>query len=266
MLQVDDEEEVRYSQRVMQLFDRAAEIEVALEPKLEPVAGSALFADDVRSPHHSVSDYAMGQLHVAGGCIASLKRMMVREAKDEIHMVASPFGAYALIRNSMDAAAVALWLLEPGSGTLRIKRRITLSLDELHKAGALRQTMGQPSIKIERQARLQEVALQAGMGDWNPLREKLPPMTEILKNLERLHSGGIFPWLAAWQLSSGHAHGKQWAQISSNELEEIEGTRTATGARFQMTIRYGMLAAVLFEAVLLLEAAGSRYFDLSSVR
>jgi hypothetical protein len=91
-------------------------------------------------------------------------------------------------------------------------------------------------------------------------------MTEILKNLERLHAGGIFPWLAAWQLSSGHAHGKQWAQISSNELEEIEGTRTATGARFQMTIRYGMLAAVLFEAVLLLEAAGSRYFDLSSVR
>jgi hypothetical protein len=62
------------------------------------------------------------------------------------------------------------------------------------------------------------------------------------------------------------SHGKQWAQISSNELEEIEGTRTATGARFQMTIRYGMLGVVLFEAVLLLEAAGSRYFGLSSVR
>jgi hypothetical protein len=123
MLRVDDEEEVRYSQRIMQLFDRAAEIEAILESRLEPAAGSARSADDVRSPHHSVSDYAVGQLHVAWGCIASLKQMMVREGKGEIHMVASPFGAYALIRNSMDAAAVALWLLEPGSGTLRIKRR-----------------------------------------------------------------------------------------------------------------------------------------------
>jgi hypothetical protein len=149
------------------------------------------------------------------------------------------------------------------NGTLRIKRRIVLGLDEVDKSAALRQTMDQPSTKSMRRARLQEVAALAGLGKWNPLREKLPTMTRMLTELERWHTDRVFPWLAAWQLSSGHAHGKQWALLASHELEEVSGTRTETGAQFQMTIRYGMLAAVLFEAVRLLETAGARYLELS---
>ncbi|MGA8789886.1 MAG: hypothetical protein WB535_13145, partial [Paenarthrobacter sp.] len=195
--------------------------------------------------------------------LAALKQMIVRESEHRIDMAASPFGAYALVRNALDAAAIALWLLEPVNGTLRIKRRLLLGVDEVGKAAALRQTMNHPSTKAKRRDRLEEVAGQAGLGSWNPLREKLPPTTQILRRLERWHSNVVFPWLAAWQLASGHAHGKLWAQISSNELQEVEGTRTATGAQFQMTIRYGMLAALLFETVQLLETAGSRYADLS---
>jgi hypothetical protein len=199
------------------------------------------------------------------GCVASLKQMLVRESEDRIHMVASPFGAYALVRNALDAAAVALWLLEPGSGTLRIKRRIMLGVDEVSKGAALRQTMDQPSTKAKRRTRLKEVAELAGLAGWNPLSKeaRLPTTTQILTNLERLHSNTVLPWLAAWQLASGPAHGKQWAQLASNDLDMVEGTRTATGARFQVTIRYGMLAALLFEAVQLMEAAGARYVELS---
>lgn len=249
----------------MRLFDRTARIDSALEPLIDPMEGSPLFLDDTRSPHYTVSGYAAGQLSVAMGCIASLKQMLVQEAEDRIHMVASPFGAYALVRNALDAAAVALWLLEPVNGTLRIKRRILLAVDEVSKGAALRQTMGQPSTKPQRRARLKEVAELAGLAGWNPLSQDAgpPPMTQILKGLERLHPNAVLPWLAAWQLASGHAHGKMWAQLASNELQEVEGTRTATGAQFQMTIRYGMLAAVLFEAVQLLEIAGARYIELS---
>jgi hypothetical protein len=180
-------------------------------------------------------------------------------------MVASPFGAYALVRNALDSAAAALWLLEPVSGTLRIKRRIQLGVDEVGKSAALRETMGQPSVKAQRRARMQEVAERAGLAGWNPLskNEGLPTMTKMLKDLERLHSNAVFPWLAAWQRASGHAHGKVCAQTSTNELQEVEGTRTATGAQFQMTIRYGMLAALLLEAIQLLETAGARYIELS---
>ncbi|MFF2298532.1 hypothetical protein [Arthrobacter sp. NPDC058127] len=260
---VDDEDEVKHSQWIVLLFARASSIESALEPLIDPAEGSPLFLDDARSPHHTVSTYAFSQLSVATGCIASLEQMMVRESEDKISLTASPFGAYALVRNALDATAAALWLLEPANGTLRIKRRILLGLDEVAKGAALRETLGQPSVKVKRRARLKEIAEQAGLGEWNPLSQELPSMTRMLKQLERLHENAVFPWLAAWQLSSGHAHGKSWAQLASNELQEVEGTRTATGAQFQMTIRFGMLAAVLFEAVQMLEVACVRYVVLA---
>lgn len=264
-LPVEDDAEIQYSQWIVRLFAEAEKIASALEPLIEPIEGSKLFRDDARCPHYTVSGYAAGQLSVATGCIASLKQMMVRESEDRIHMIASPFGAYALVRNALDAAAVALWLLTPGSSTMRIKRRLMLGVDEVSKGAAFRQTMDQPSTKAVRRDRLKEVAELAGLVKWNPLAKDaaLPSTTQMLKDLERLHPNKVLPWLAAWQLASGHAHGKQWAQLASNDLDVVEGSRTETGAQFHMTISYGMLAAILFEAVQLLETAGFRYVELS---
>ncbi len=264
-LPVDDQDEVQYSQWIIQLFDTTAKIDYELDPLIDPREGSPLFLDDARSPHYTVSGYAAGQLSVATGCIAALEQMLVKESEDRIQIVASPFGAYALVRNALDAAAVALWLLEPVNGTLRIKRRILLGVDEINNSAAFRQTIGQRSTKAHRRARMKEVAGLAGLGGWNPLSKDAgpPTMTQILKDLERLHPKAVLPWLAAWQLASGHAHGKQWAQLASHEWEEIEGTRTATGTQFRMTIRYGVLAVVLFEAVQMLQVAGARYIELS---
>ncbi|MET3175981.1 UNVERIFIED_ORG: hypothetical protein ABIB52_003854 [Arthrobacter sp. UYCu721] len=264
-LPVDDHDEVLFSSWIMRLFERAAAIDDGLAPLLNPQESSPLCSDDARIPHFPVSGYAAGQLSVATGCISSLKQMMVRESETNVDMLASPFGAYTLVRNALDAAVVALWLLEPINGTLRIKRRILLGVDEISKGAAFREAMGQHSTREKRRARMQEVAELAGLGLWNPLskKAKLPSTTQMLTDLERWHSNAVMPWLAAWQLASGHAHGKLWAHIASHELQEVEGTRTATGAHFQMTIRYGMLAAVLFEAVQLLETAGIRYRELS---
>lgn len=260
---VIDPDEEQYSHWIVRLLERSEKIGTALEAHIEPPTGSALALDDERIPHYAVSSYAHGQLSVAIGCVAALKQMILRESEDKIEMLSGPFGAYALLRNSLDTAAVALWLLEPMNGTLRVKRRLQLGVDEAGKAAALRQTMGHRTNKAERRARLKQVAAVAGLGAWNPLKHELPTMTSILENLERHHTNSVFPWLAVWQLSSGHAHGKQWAQIASNEIEEIENTRTETGAQFRMTIRYGMLAAVLHETVQLIETAGTLYVNLS---
>ena len=73
----------------------------------------------------------------------------------------------------------------------------------------------------------------------------------------------VFPWLAAWQLANGHSRGKQRAQLASSDLDGVADTRTATGAQLQVAIRYGMLAAVPFEAVHLMETAGAPYIELS---
>lgn len=263
-----DPSELQYSQLIMLLFYRMEKLEEALEPFIDPAHTSALFADDVRIQHYPVSAYAFSQLTVAIGCVAALKQMIVRESSESISLVAAPFGAYALVRNALDSGATALWLLEPINGTLRIKRRILLAVDEAGKSSAFRQSMGKAATSQARRARLKEIAAAAGLRDWNPLKDVIPSMTRTLQQIERLHTtpNKVLPWLAAWQLSSGHAHGKNWAQIASNELEEMENTRTETGAQFRMTIKYGLLATVLFETVELLETAATRYVELAMAK
>lgn len=242
----------------------------------------------------ALGDTPYGQLSVATGCIASLKQTMFQETEEEIRPEANPFGPYALVRNALDAAAVAMWLLDPDDGTLRIERRLMFGVDEVNKTDTFRRTMNQPSAKAGGHSRLQEVAEVAGLAGWNTLGKdsRLPPMTEILKDLERLHPnagllmrgalGSIYPdvgqmlsalgrshpqtpmpWLGAWKLASGHAHGKQWAQINSHGLEEVKGTRTGSSSHFLMSIHYGMFAAVLSGALQLLEVAAARYVKLS---
>ncbi|GAA5199418.1 hypothetical protein GCM10023346_39080 [Arthrobacter gyeryongensis] len=107
-LQVDDEDEIQYSRLIMGLFEKTAQIGASLETWIDPAEGARLFLDDARSPHYTVSGYAIGQLTVATGCIASLKQMTVRETEDTVNMIVSPFGAYAVVRNALDAAATAL--------------------------------------------------------------------------------------------------------------------------------------------------------------
>lgn len=265
LIAVTDPEEVEHSKRILGYFRRASAVPAYLAPLIIPLPNSGLAKDDGRSPHHDVSSYAYSQLTVASSCIAALEQMIVRESDDTIHFTASAFGAYALLRNAMDSAAIALWLLEPVNSTLRIKRRILLGLNEEHNKAGFFQSMSKPSQQKtqKRRARLKEVALEAGLGAWNPFKEDLPSMTKTLKRLEYRHTHVIMPWLAVWQLSSGHAHGKMWAHLASNEIEEIPGTKTATGAQYSMTINFGMLAVVMYEAIQLLEAAGERYAELA---
>ncbi|PPB50521.1 hypothetical protein C4K88_01085 [Arthrobacter pityocampae] len=261
-----DAREIEASREIHRLLALVAAISEKFSKYANVAPGSALAADDARSPHHSVPQYAHSQVTVALGCLESLSAMIVREDADSVSLVAGPFGAYALVRNAMDAAATALWLLEPENGTLRIKRRILLGVDEVRHEYSFHQARGRSwgDNSKKRRARLSEVSKQAGLVGWNPLKAEMPSMTKILKQLERLHDDVTLPWLPAWQLASGHAHGKLWAQLVSHEMTEITGTRTATGASYKVRIRYVMLAALLGEAVQLVETAASRYVQLAS--
>lgn len=263
-----DPDEIEYSNRVWQLLQRVDELSDVLDEHVSAAPGSQLSIDDARTPHFPVSHYGFVQLRAAVGCLQSLGYMIVREDKKSISIVAGPFGAYALVRNALDCAATAMWLLEPGSSTLRVKRRIMLEVDEVRNSGAFRQSAGDEGWKgwqKEYWERLQEVAEIAEVGAWNPLSKqaRMPRMTDILRALERHHDNAVLPWLSAWQLASGHAHGKVWAQLASNRMDEITDSRTETGATYRVTIRYGIVAFLLLEAFQLLEAAGARYLELN---
>lgn len=263
-----DPEEIKHSQRIVLLIEQVEKVSARLHEQVDVEPGSRLAGDDARTPSQPVSGYAYNQLIVALGCLEALGRMGIQEDTDSISLTLSPFGVYALIRNALDAAGTALWLLEPASSTLRVKRRLLLGVDELKNSAAFRRSLGRPEWsgwKQERRARLKEIADSADLQGWNPLKAEMPSMTSILESLERHHRNVVMPWLPAWQLTSGHAHGKLWAHIGSHQLDELAETRTETGATFNMVINYGVLAVLLFETVQLIEVVGGRYTELASV-
>jgi hypothetical protein len=262
-----DPEEIEHSKRIRQMFAQVKELGADVGSHIDVHAGSLLAADDQRNQHYPVSQYAYSQVLVAVGCLEALELMLIQGSGKDQHMVAGPFGPYALMRNAIDAAAIAVWLLEPVHSTLRVKRRIMLDVDEWEKAAALRRSIGEQGWirwKKKWRSRIKEVAGEADLGSWNPFASKLPPTTLILRRIERHHEDVVMPWLPAWQLASGHAHGKQWAHVASHDLREIADTRTDVGATFFMTPKYGMMAVLLYESLQLLEVARDRYVELAA--
>ncbi|KIA73440.1 hypothetical protein ANMWB30_23670 [Arthrobacter sp. MWB30] len=224
-------------------------------------ANSPLSIDDAALQSFPVSQFAYAQLVVAFGCLESLRRMLVDEVEERIHVTSGPYGPYALVRNALDSAACALWLLEPANSKLRIKRRIMAQMSEIHLAFQFRQEMNFPAHQWNRdyRARMQEVADNANIGPFDVSKRKMPATTAILKSLERLKRQPGVSWLGAWQLCSGHAHGKQWATLMSNELTEISRSASDLGAEYRITLSYASLAHVMAATTTMMQVACERY-------
>ncbi|WP_431710711.1 hypothetical protein [Glutamicibacter uratoxydans] len=263
-----DPMEVRFSQWIVNLFEHARSMSEALDSEESVDPDSGFFVDNERLPVFRVPDYARSQISVALGCIEALELMVMREGPDTFEIRIFPYGQFALLRNALDSLAVCLWLLDPVSSTGRVKRRLQLEVDETYKGSLLKQTVGQPvkDWKRERRARIRQLAEEAGVVEWNPLKAGLPTTTKMLESIERYHTDPVMPWLGWWQLASGHAHGKMWAKLASHELEEVEGSRDGSSATYRVTANFGMLAGMLFETMKMTRCALERYQTLGRAK
>lgn len=262
---VNDESEKAAVQRILGSLSSFREWEPTLGKYSDTQLNSQLQTDDAAVPNYPVSQFAYAQLVVAFGCLDSLRRMIVEEDDDTVHLSAGPYGPYALVRNAMDSAALALWMLEPVNSKLRVKRRITAQMAEIQNALQFRVEMDLPAkswAKAYRE-RMQEVWDQADVGTHDVRKLAMPTTTKLLRNLERLHDKSGISWLGAWQLSSGHAHGKQWATLMSNEMEEMDRTANDLGAEFKITISYANFSLVMTSCEHLMQVACQRYTELA---
>ena len=264
--EVNDEDEQKAVQYILHFFKHFEEWEETLEKYKVAHEGSRLSADDAKSPHYPVSQYAYAQLKVAFGSMESLKQMLVTETDSTAHVSSGPFGPYPLVRNAMDCAALALWLVQPENGKARLKRRILAQLSEIHNAAQFRKETGLPSKlwAASYLARICEVADQAGVDVGKIEKAKMPTTTQLLTDVEWQNPNPSFSWLAAWQLTSAHAHGRQWASTMTHEVEEIAGTATGLSAEFRVTVNYGVLAMSVFALWNLLQVTCERYSALAN--
>lgn len=260
--------EVEHSHTVHKLLVHVHEVAAIVEANTKPNEGSRMANDDLRVPTRPVSHYAHAQLTVACDSLQSLDRMIVRRRKDKIGIDLPPFAHFALLRNAIDSLAVALWLLQPQSSTGRIKRLLSLERNEVELAASNQRELnarGVPEWKQTQLVRIAQIAVEAGLDGWDPLSEKakLPTTTHILRKIEVHHSTVNVTWLAMWQVASGHAHGKRWAAMSTNELSEQKGTATEYGASYTVTASYKVLAYMLYEVLGMLKLGVNRYLELS---
>lgn len=258
--EVNDASELEFVRHILNYFKHFDEWESTLSKYRAAAPGSRLLSDDALTPHYPASQFAYAQIMVAFGSLQSLERMLVAEQQTTIHVATSPFGPYALVRNALDSAACAMWLLDPLNSKLRVKRRIQAQMAEIHSALQFRDEADLPARGWAKdyRRRMQEVADESGLGIVDVAKLKMPPTTRILQSIER-HNKDPFSWLAAWQLCSGHAHGKQWAALMTHELQQMKGTATETGAEYKMTVSYGSLALVMRAAWRLMHAVCERY-------
>lgn len=197
--------------------------------------------------------------------MSDIRAMTVTESPGNIHLTMSPYGTYTLLRNAIDTAALAAWLMQPVNGKLRVKRSLMAEMDEVSKSLECRKQShaSWEAWAKKRRDRMQEVADSAGIGAVNVRKLELPSTTKILKALDAGKDGRDLPLLAVWQLCSGHAHGKRWARLATDDLSLVPGTETGTGAQYKITIKFGIAAYLMLRTVQLMEAASSRYVELA---
>lgn len=263
---VDDAVEIDASHRIMVYFSEFREWQETFATYMTAQPNSPLLTDDSYMPTFLVSQYAHSQIMGAFGVLEALESMMVKSDEIPKQLVAGPYGIYPLIRNALDSAALAVWLLEPLNAKLRVKRRLRVQMDEIWNAAKFREAVGAPSHSWAKSYRLrmQEVADATGADTGQISSWRLPAMTKILKDIERHNDEGkALSWLAAWQLCSGHAHGKQWAILASNELNELPGTATDIGATYWNTASYVHIDLTLHAARNLIWTACERYTKLA---
>lgn len=260
--------EMTSSRKIFEMLEEASLIATGQETQYRAESGSKFANDDARIPTRPLTNYAHAQITTAGDCLQCLDRMIVRRGDNSVTLHLSPNGHYALIRNAMDSLATVLWLLQPNSSTGRIKRLLQLECNETDLQAAIMRNTSQAQATEWRAAqrrRIRELSINAGIAGWDPLHKesKLPTTTRILKDIDpgRVHLK--VSWLSMWQLASGHAHGKRWAVLFSNELTEKEGTATDTGAVFTVTASYQFLELLLRETMGMYRAAVERYRVLS---
>lgn len=263
-----DPTEVRFSQWIVGMLEASRTHADFLDNEIAIQHGSGFAVDNTRLSSFRVPDYASTQLSAALGCIEALEMMITRENSDSLEVRISPYGQYALLRNALDAAVTCLWMLDPVSSTGRLKRRLLLEVDETRNAAALKASQGHPANdwKSKKRARIRELTRQAGIEGWNPLKVDLASTTKMLESIERHHEDPVMPWLAWWQLASGHAHGKSWATLASHQFEEIDGSRDGSSATYRVTANFGVLAGMLFETMKLIRCALQRYQMLAQTR
>lgn len=254
------------------LKEAAADYFLAVDARLSPLVkrinsctvqpGSELAEDDDASRTDAVSHQARGLMTVAADNADALSTLMVKAR------VLPAFAGYSLLRNAIECAGIALWLIGPADSNTRVLRAIQLSYESLkdhRKLEAARvgeKLMGvdptDPTLKklvAERDKRPANVGVKLAP----------PTLTERLESVEEYvtqHAPKQEALIVYWQRGSGLAHGRRHAvwQVSDARVKGSDHAGfqvVMTGDIVELTAHFEAAVNYLEDAVALFEARGT---------
>jgi hypothetical protein len=200
---------------------------------IEP--GSQLAGDDAKSHPYRVSQCAHGFINPGIDHMHALKTLLLDA--QTIHAASD----WTLLRGALEHFAVAFWILNPSERRVRIARALRCTAKNFRDQDKATNALGVTERSLrENLDEVAEVAVNAGC-DKKSVKAGYAS-TEVLEYVERESPISPSPYVM-WQVCSGFAHGRQWANLSINNVE-INPTVEAGVSAVRTTTDYkGLLAA-----------------------
>jgi hypothetical protein len=186
--------------------------------------GSQLAADDEASQPYFVSSCAKACLNAGVGHLHAMKTLVFDEPRIR-HAEAD----YSLIRGALENFATAFWVLHPQQRTIRVERALRwMAQNFTDEDKAISSPLG-PTDDMEMRAEvetrgLQElhnvvaaIAQQAGCANVANILKGYYGSQAVKYAEEHSHYDRV---LLMWQVCSGFAHGRPWANLFINAMEK----------------------------------------------
>lgn len=172
---------------------------------------------------------------------------------------------YTLIRASIEASALGLWLLNGGTMDKRIFRSLQLTLDGKRDVESFMKSIGveQSSTTADLLVSLTELKDARKSLRQKSLDRPFPSMTDVLIEVSRKHTARTMRPLDIWKACSGIAHSNKAMNLVVLESRLL--TTTANGGEYHMTSSFLRTASFFTVARELLESLIASYEAHASV-
>jgi hypothetical protein len=216
-------------------------------------AGSELAGDDTLSHPYRVSQCAHGFINAGMDHMHSLKTLILDV---QILHAASD---WTLLRAALEHFAVAFWVLNPSDRRIRIERALRCEAQNFKGSDKATTALG-VEVEYSLQSNLDSLAEVAGRAGCNKKGVRAGyASTEVLEYVHREASISPSPYVM-WQVGSGFAHGRRWANLSMNDVETNPTAEEGVSA-VRATSDYKRLLSAGFPASQLMTEAVRLFTD-----
>lgn len=204
---------------------------------------SDLAGDREQIPDLWLDTIATRRLKVAVDYLAGVRDLVI----GGVHY----YAPFPLLRAVLENAATAVWLLESDERSIRLRRLVSLHIDDTNNKKSVQfMVPEQYRDPFDHEPGIRKMVQESG----SPRGIcKFPGYTAVLKTVDDLPGEGA-SMLLAWRVCSGFSHGLAWATTGLIP-QSNRGQVGPTLYRFEGTPNYQMVATMVRTAVRAIELA-----------